>query len=149
MFAYPPRGLILALVTPFDEKGGIDWPSLRQLIAQALPLCDGLFIGEGLVGEGLSLPNPMRLELLRGCWETVSGKKSLLLCPTASTAEETLSNVEVLENYILEKERNPFFGRIFPFGIIAIASYRTFIKNGQNARLSPFCFIIIPSSSPK
>jgi len=110
MFAYPPRGLILALVTPFDEKGGIDWPSLRQLIAQALPFCDGLFIGEGLVGEGLSLPNPMRLELLRGCWEVVSGKKSLLLCPTASTAEETLSNVEVLEKlYIGERKESLFW----------------------------------------
>jgi dihydrodipicolinate synthase/N-acetylneuraminate lyase len=96
MFAYPPRGLILALVTPFDEKGRIDWPSLRQLIGRALPFCDGLFIGEGLVGEGLSLPNPLRLELLRGCGEAVSGQKPLLLCPTARTTEETLNNVEAL-----------------------------------------------------
>ena len=82
------------MVTPFNEKGGIDWPTLHQLIERALPFCDGLFIGEGLVGEGLSLPNPMRLELLRGSWEAVSGRKPLLLCPTASTTEETLGNVE-------------------------------------------------------
>jgi dihydrodipicolinate synthase/N-acetylneuraminate lyase len=94
VFIPPPRGLILALVTPFNEKGRIDWPTLRQLIERALPFCDGLFIGEGLVGEGLSLPNPMRLELLRGSWEAVSGRKPLLLCPTASTTEETLGNVE-------------------------------------------------------
>jgi dihydrodipicolinate synthase/N-acetylneuraminate lyase len=82
------------LVTPFNEKGGIDWPTLHQLIERALPFCDGLFIGEGLVGEGLSLPNPVRLELLQGSWEAVSGRKPLLLCPTASTTEETLGNVE-------------------------------------------------------
>ena len=94
MVALPPRGLILALVTPINEKGRIDWPTLRQLIERDLPFCDGLFIGEGLVGEGLSLPNPMRLELLQGSWEAVAGRKPLLLCPTASTTEETLGNVE-------------------------------------------------------
>ena len=96
MFSPPPRGLILALVTPFDEKGRIDWPTLNRLIERALPFCDGLFIGEGLVGEGLSLANPMRLELLKGSWEAVSGRRPLLLCPTARTTEETLGNVEAL-----------------------------------------------------
>jgi dihydrodipicolinate synthase/N-acetylneuraminate lyase len=94
MNSFPPRGLILALVTPFDEKGGIDWSSLNRLIERSLPFCDGLLIGEGLAGEGLALPNKMRLEFLQGVEEAVSGKKPLLLCPTASTGEETLSNVE-------------------------------------------------------
>ena len=94
MFTLPPRGLILALVTPFNERGRIDWPTLQQLIERVLPFCDGLFIGEGLVGEGLSLPNPVRLELLQGSWKAVAGRKPLLLCPTASTTEETLGNVE-------------------------------------------------------
>ena len=96
MFSPPPRGLILALVTPFNEKGRIDWPTLKRLIERALPFCDGLFIGEGLVGEGLSLANPIRLELLQGSWEAVSGRRPLLLCPTASTTEETLGNVEAM-----------------------------------------------------
>lgn len=96
MFVYPPRGLILALVTPLDEKGAIDWSSFTKLIERALPFCDGLLIGDGLFGEGISLSNPRRLELLRGCGEAVPGKKPLLLCPTASTEEETLSNVEAL-----------------------------------------------------
>ncbi|MBI5968105.1 MAG: dihydrodipicolinate synthase family protein [Deltaproteobacteria bacterium] len=94
---YPPRGLILALVTPLDEEGRIDWPSLRRLTERALPFCDGLLIGEGLVGEGLSLPNRMRLELLQGSGETISGEKPLLLCPTASSTEETLSNIEAVD----------------------------------------------------
>jgi dihydrodipicolinate synthase/N-acetylneuraminate lyase len=96
MVGSPPRGLILALVTPFNERGGIDWPALQRLIERALPFCDGLLIGEGLVGEGLALSNPMRLELLQGSWEAVSGRKPLLLCPTSSKTEETLSNVEAL-----------------------------------------------------
>jgi dihydrodipicolinate synthase/N-acetylneuraminate lyase len=96
MYAYPPKGLILALVTPLDEKGGIDWPSFTKLTERAVPFCDALLIGDGLVGEGISLPNSRRLELLGGCGEIVAGKKPLLLCPTAGTEDETLSNVEAL-----------------------------------------------------
>jgi len=109
MFACPPRGLILALVTPFDERGEIDWPSLKQLIGRSLPFCDGLLIGEGLFGEGLCLPNPMRLELLRGCREVVSGAKPLLLCPTAQTTEETLSNVEALGKLYAREGKESLF----------------------------------------
>jgi dihydrodipicolinate synthase/N-acetylneuraminate lyase len=96
----PPKGLIVPLVTPFDEKGEIDWGSLRRLIERALPFCDGLLIGEGLIGEGLSLPNPVRLDLLRGTVKAVSGRKPLFLCPTAGTAQETLNNVTDLSREI-------------------------------------------------
>lgn len=90
----PPKGLIIALVTPLDDKGMIDWPSLNGLIERAFPFGDALFIGECLIGEGLSLPNRMRQELLQVAIETVGGRKPLFLCPTSSTPEETLSNVE-------------------------------------------------------
>jgi len=93
MMRFPPKGLIIALVTPFDEGGMIDWPSLKNLVERALPFADGLLVGEGLIGEGLSLPNQRRLELLKGSLELVSGRKPLLLCPTANTQEETLANV--------------------------------------------------------
>jgi dihydrodipicolinate synthase/N-acetylneuraminate lyase len=96
MTSPPPKGLIVALVTPFDEKGGLDRDSLRRLIERTLPFCDGLLVGESQFGEGLSLPNPLRLELLRSSLKIVAGKKPLLLCPTGRTAEETLSNVTVL-----------------------------------------------------
>jgi dihydrodipicolinate synthase/N-acetylneuraminate lyase len=51
----------------------------------------------------------MRLELLRGCWETVSGEKALLLCPTASTTEETLSNVEALGKLCAGERKESLF----------------------------------------
>jgi len=96
MTSYPPKGLIVALITPLDEGGQIDWKAVRRLIDRVLPFCDGLMIGEGLVGEGLSLPNAKRLELLRGSASAVSGRKPLFLCPTAGTAEETEGNITAL-----------------------------------------------------
>ena len=102
MTPYPPKGLIVPLVTPFDEKGEIDWLSLRRLMERVLPFCDGLLIGEGLMGEGLSLPNSMRLDLLRGSLEAASGRKPLLLCPTASTTEETMNNILALSKGVAD-----------------------------------------------
>ena len=107
---YPHKGLIIPLITPFDEKGSIDWVSLRRLIERALPFGDGLFFGEGMVGEGLFLPNHLRLELLQGAMDIVSGKKPLLLCPTANTVEETLSNVEAVgSKYSAPSTQEPFY----------------------------------------
>ncbi|MBM4331994.1 MAG: hypothetical protein FJ117_12390 [Deltaproteobacteria bacterium] len=102
---YPPKGLIAALITPFDGQGSIDWATFKHLIERILPFSDGLFIGEGRVGEGLSLSNQVRRELLQGAIEMISGEKSLLLCPTASTLEETLSNVEMAEKRCSAQQR--------------------------------------------
>ena len=96
----PPKGLFPALITPFDPKGGIDWVSLKALIESLLPVSDGLLIGEPLAGEGLSVPEDLRLRLFQGCLETVGARKPLLLCPTAQTSEATLKSVEAGEKLI-------------------------------------------------
>jgi len=96
MNPYPPKGLIVALVTPLNEGGRVDRESLRRLIDRVVPYCDALMIGEGLIGEGLSLPNSVRLELLQVSAEMVAGKKPLFLCPTAGMTEETVDNITVL-----------------------------------------------------
>jgi dihydrodipicolinate synthase/N-acetylneuraminate lyase len=96
MNPHPPKGLIVALITPLNEEGRVEWESLSRLIDRVVPYCDALMIGEGLIGEGLSLPNPLRLELLQVSAEMAAGKKPLFLCPTAGTIEETVDNVTVL-----------------------------------------------------
>jgi dihydrodipicolinate synthase/N-acetylneuraminate lyase len=103
----PPKGLLTALITPLDAKGKIDWLSLKALIDRLLPFSDGFLIGEPLVGEGLSLPDALRLELFRGCLEAVKGRKPLFLCPTAQTSEETLKCVEAGEHFIRDIPENP------------------------------------------
>jgi 4-hydroxy-tetrahydrodipicolinate synthase len=100
MVLLPPKGLITALITPLDPQGGIAWASLKGQIEFLLPFSDGLLIGEPLAGEGLFLPEKMRLEIFRGCIETVGGRKPLFLCPTAQTSEETLKNVAAGEQQI-------------------------------------------------
>lgn len=108
--AYPPKGLIIALVTPFDEKRGIDWASLKTLVEHVLPHAGGLLVGEGLAGEGLSLSSQMRRELLQGAAEIVAGRKPLLLCPTAGDAEEGLATAtEVARSLSAHAPQGEFF----------------------------------------
>ncbi|MBI4495601.1 MAG: dihydrodipicolinate synthase family protein [Deltaproteobacteria bacterium] len=104
MAGYPPKGLIIALITPLNEEGGIDWPSMERLIERVLPFADGLLIGEGLAGEGLLLSYEARLELLRGATDRIAGRKPLLLCPTSATPEETLRMIEAMGEEGPEKE---------------------------------------------
>jgi len=108
MIYYPPKGLIVALITPLDEKGKIEAKSFRRLMERVLPFCDGLLVGEGCVGEGLSLANSLRLELLRTSAEVVSGKKPLFLCPTANTTEETLENISTLSKVLSDFQQKAF-----------------------------------------
>jgi 4-hydroxy-tetrahydrodipicolinate synthase len=105
----PPRGLIIALVTPLDEEGRIDWASLERLIDRTMPLGDALLIAEGLAGEGLSLANAMRLDLLKGAIESLGGRKPLLICPTSDTVDETLGNVEALAQFSQKKSGKDLF----------------------------------------
>jgi len=100
MTNYPPKGLIIALITPFNERGEIDWPSWQNLLHHTLPFADGLFIGEGRIGEGIYLSNKLRLELAQGAIEAIKGQKPLFLGLTASTAEETMANfAEIGQKY--------------------------------------------------
>ena len=96
MIQLPPKGLIIPLVTPFDEQGEIDRAAFNRLIERTLPYGDALFVGEAMIGEGVSLSNRKRLELLTMAWEIVEGRKSLFLSPTAETPEATLKNMIAL-----------------------------------------------------
>ncbi len=106
MASYPPKGLIIPLVTPLDEKGRVDGPSLGRLIEKTLPFADGFLIGDYVIGEGLSLPLSIRRELLQGAMEAISGRKPVLLCPTTETEEETLRNVEAISSAV-SKQLSP------------------------------------------
>ena len=103
----PPRGLIVALITPLDSRGEVAWEALERLIEHLLPFSDGLLIGEPLAGEGFLLPGKVRIDLFRACVEEVRGRKPLFLCPTAQTSEETLNQVAAAEGSLSGRPGDP------------------------------------------
>ncbi len=96
MYPHPPKGLIVSLITPFTDSGGIDWPSFERLAERVLPFADGVLVGDPLIGEGTQLSPGMKEELLGGAVERLSPGKALFLCPTAATPEETIGIVSAL-----------------------------------------------------
>jgi dihydrodipicolinate synthase/N-acetylneuraminate lyase len=101
--------LIPALITPLSPGGEIDWESLEALIEDLVPFSDGLLVGEPLAGEGLLLAEKTRLDLFRGCFRAVAGRRPLFLCPTAQTSEETLKLAAAGEELLGQPSGDPLY----------------------------------------
>jgi dihydrodipicolinate synthase/N-acetylneuraminate lyase len=89
----PPAGLIIELVTPLTPQGRLDGDSLARLVRRLTPHADGLLAASPVAGEGLVLPQDLRLELLSHLLDLVEDRP-LLFAITGETAEETLTLAE-------------------------------------------------------
>jgi 4-hydroxy-tetrahydrodipicolinate synthase len=82
----PLKGIITAIVTPFDKHENLLEPSYRQLIDfQIEKGIHGLFV-LGTAGEGPKLPNEKRKKIAEVCVDHVNGRIPVILhVGTAST----------------------------------------------------------------
>jgi 4-hydroxy-tetrahydrodipicolinate synthase len=55
--------IVIAIVTPFDKKGAIDWAAAERLLKHLQPQCDGIVVA-GTTGEGPTLSDKEKLDLL-------------------------------------------------------------------------------------
>jgi 4-hydroxy-tetrahydrodipicolinate synthase len=77
------QGVITAMATPFDERGGVDVDAGRRLAAHLLEHgSHGLVVG-GTTGECPTLTDGETIELLRGVRAEV-GEEVLLICGTGT-----------------------------------------------------------------
>jgi len=73
------RGSFVALITPFDEKGKIDWRTFEKLVMWHLSQgTEGLICG-GSTGEGTSLSDFEKKKLASLCLEVVDGKIPVIM----------------------------------------------------------------------
>ena len=71
------RGIVPPLITPMADRDAIDRPGLERLIAHQLNGgVDGLFV-LGTTGEGPSLSEKLRREMITRCNQFIDGKVSL------------------------------------------------------------------------
>jgi 4-hydroxy-tetrahydrodipicolinate synthase len=79
----PIQGILTAMATPFDERGGVDVAAGRRLAAHLLEHgSHGLVVG-GTTGECPTLTDEETIELLRGVRAEV-GDEVLLICGTGT-----------------------------------------------------------------
>ncbi|MDY7034382.1 MAG: dihydrodipicolinate synthase family protein, partial [Thermodesulfobacteriota bacterium] len=88
-----PQGLISALITPLDPNLNIDKESLKTLLEHMMNDLHLVLIGSGDTGEGFSLDNRKRMELIRASMEIVNGRIPLFLSITGNTEDQTGENI--------------------------------------------------------
>ena len=73
-----PEGIITAMITPFDERGDVDLAEAKRLAAWLVDRGnDGLVIA-GSTGEGMSLDNSERADLVRAVKDAVGDSATII-----------------------------------------------------------------------
>lgn len=106
----PPRGLIVDLVTPFNENGEIDGRGLGLHLDRILPLVHAVWIASPYSGEGLNLSAGQREELLDKCLVVIRGQMPILVWVTGQTEDQTKQHLLLLQKRV---EGRKYGGPVF------------------------------------
>jgi dihydrodipicolinate synthase/N-acetylneuraminate lyase len=105
-----PRGLIVDLITPLDNKGGIDSEGLDSLLRKVLSYADGILLAGPQMGEGRGLDMKLKIDLLEKAATFIEGNAPIFFWISGDSPEGTKQAVAGLED-ILESScyRGMFF----------------------------------------
>jgi len=96
----PLKGLIVDLVTPLRDTGGIDEKSLNSLLQRVLPHVDGVLLGSPMIGEGRALDLDRRIELLEHAMASIEGQRPILFWISGRSSEDTKEILSALEDHM-------------------------------------------------
>ncbi|MGL5947950.1 MAG: 4-hydroxy-tetrahydrodipicolinate synthase [Aeromonas sp.] len=81
------RGSLVALITPFDNHGAIDWPTLGQLIDHHVTAGSHALVVNGTTGEAPTLSEREQLALVKFTVEHAAGRLPIIAgCGSNNTA---------------------------------------------------------------
>ncbi|MEJ2069675.1 MAG: dihydrodipicolinate synthase family protein [Syntrophobacterales bacterium] len=106
----PPEGLIIELVTPLTPAGDLDASSLSRLVDRTAVVADGLLVGGPEAGEGLALPDEVRIDLIAQTLTLVKGRLPIFWGITGSIPEETRDLTLALRRVM---DRQNYAGQVF------------------------------------
>ncbi|MBW1709390.1 MAG: dihydrodipicolinate synthase family protein [Deltaproteobacteria bacterium] len=102
---YPPRGLIVNLITPLNEEGQPDQQALTWLIRRIRNKVSAILAGSLRIGEAHSLKLDDRLAILNEALTGVGDSSPLFFEITGSSEAETIELLSRAETLL--KKRNP------------------------------------------
>ena len=88
-------GSMVALVTPMDAQGGLDWDSLSKLVDFHLQEGTNAIVAVGTTGESATLEVPEHIEVIRRVVDQVNGRIPVIAGTGATSTREA---VELTEN---------------------------------------------------
>jgi 4-hydroxy-tetrahydrodipicolinate synthase len=83
-------GSIVALVTPMDADGGVDWTALARLVDMHLEAGTNAIVAMGTTGESATLNVDEHCEVIRKCLEQASGKIPVIAGTGANSTTEAI-----------------------------------------------------------
>lgn len=95
-----PKGLIVDLITPLDDKGGIDSEGLNSLLKKTLPYTDAILLASPRMGEGNGLNFILKADLLEKATAFIKGKIPIFFWISEDSAEGTRKALALMEDLL-------------------------------------------------
>ncbi len=96
----PPKGLIVDLITPLDDKGGIDIEGLDSLLKKVLPYASALLLASPQMGEGMGLSLQLKIDLLEKATAFIQGKIPIFFWISEDSVEGTKKALALQEDLL-------------------------------------------------
>jgi len=93
-----PKGLIVDLITPLNDKGGIDTEGLHSLLGKILPYADAVLLAGPRMGEGRGLGVELKIDLLEKATTFIQGKTPIFFWISEDSSEGTKKTLALLED---------------------------------------------------
>jgi dihydrodipicolinate synthase/N-acetylneuraminate lyase len=97
-FNKAPKGLIVDLITPLDDKGDIDNNGLDSVLKKVLPYADAILLASPQMGEGSGLSLTQKTDLLTKASTFIQGKIPIFFWISEDSAEGTKKTRAFLED---------------------------------------------------
>ncbi len=95
-----PKGLIVDLITPLDNKGDIDNDGLGSLLKKVLPYADAVLLASPQMGEGSGLSLTLKTDLLKEASTFIQGRIPIFFWISEDSAENTEKTLILLEDLL-------------------------------------------------
>ena len=105
-----PKGLIVDLITPLDDKGDIDDDGLDSLLKNVLPHADAVLLASPQMGEGSGLGLKLKTDLLKKATAFIQGRIPIFLWISEDSVESTKKTLALLEDLL---ESYNYTGEVF------------------------------------
>src|SRR3989344_2368516 len=94
---FTPKGSFVALITPFTQKGRIDWKRLEQLVSWQIEQGTDGILCCGTTGEGITLSAAEKKKVAAVCIERAEKKIPIIVnCGSADTKQSVRFTEQVL-----------------------------------------------------
>ncbi|MBW1858132.1 MAG: dihydrodipicolinate synthase family protein, partial [Deltaproteobacteria bacterium] len=95
-----PKGLIVDLITPLDDKGDIDNDGLSSLLQKVFPHADAVLLASPKMGEGSGLSLTLKTDLLKKATAFIQGRIPIFFWISEDSAENTEKTLALLEDLL-------------------------------------------------